>query len=305
LRRTGLRGAPARGTEEVALRLAYRPPYDWAHMQAFLAARAVAGIERVDATSYARTLACADGHALIRVRALPEEDALELRVAGAPAAALLQLSAAARRVFDLAADPHRIGVELAADPLVGPLVRARPGLRIAGAWDPFECAVRAVLGQQVSVAAGRTFAARLVERLGVSVRGGADGLTHLFPDAATLAAASLESLGITRSRAATLRALARAVLEGRIDFSAAPEEVVAALTALPGIGAWTAQYVALRALGEPDAMPAGDLVLRRLAAPAQRLLSARELEERARAWQPWRGYAVMQLWRVAAARSCA
>jgi len=214
---------------------------------------------------------------------------------------LLQLSTVARRVFDLAADPQRIGVELAADPLVGPLVRARPGLRIPGAWDPFECAVRAVLGQQVSVAAGRTFAARLVERAGVAVRDGTDGLTHLFPDAATLAAAPLESLGITRSRAATLRALSRAVLERRIDFSAAPEEVVAALAALPGIGTWTAQYVALRALGEPDAMPTGDLVLRRMAAPGQRLLSVRELEERAHAWRPWRGYAVMHLWGAAAA----
>jgi len=214
---------------------------------------------------------------------------------------LLQLSTVARRVFDLAADPQRIGVELAADPLVGPLLRARPGLRIPGAWDPFECAVRAVLGQQVSVAAGRTFAVRLVQRLGAVIRGGSDGLTHLFPDAATLAAAPLESLGMTRSRQATLRALARAVLERRVDFDAAPEEVVVALTAIPGIGSWTAQYVALRALGEPDAMPTGDLVLRRMAAPGQRLLSARELEERARAWRPWRGYAVMQLWHAAAA----
>jgi AraC family transcriptional regulator, regulatory protein of adaptative response / DNA-3-methyladenine glycosylase II len=153
----------------------------------------------------------------------------------------------------------------------------------------------------VSVAAGRTFAVRLVERAGGAIRGGTDGLTHLFPDAGTLAAAPLESLGITRSRAATLHALARAVLERRIDFSAGPEEVTAALTALPGIGAWTAQYVALRALGEPDAMPTGDLVLRRMAAKAARLLSVRELEERARAWQPWRGYAVMHLWRAAAA----
>jgi AraC family transcriptional regulator of adaptative response / DNA-3-methyladenine glycosylase II len=270
-------------------------------VQAFLATRAVEGVERVDARGYARIVACEGGHALIRVRALPGVDALELRVTGAPPAARLQLSTVARRVFDLAADPQRIGVELAADPLVGPLVRAHPGLRIPGAWDPFECAVRAVLGQQVSVAAGRTFAARLVERAGTAIRGGSDGLTHLFPDAATLVVAPLESIGITRSRAATLRALSRAVLERRIDFSAAPVEVVVALAALPGIGAWTAQYVALRALGEPDAMPAGDLVLRRMAAPAQGLLSTRELEERARAWQPWRGYAVMHLWRAAAA----
>ncbi len=302
LRRAGRGGAAARGSEEVVLRLAYRPPYDWDHVWSFLAARAVAGVERVDARGYARILACAGGHALIRVAPLRGEDALELRVAGAPPAALLALSTVARRVFDLAADPQRIGAELAADALVAPLVHARPGLRIPGAWDPFECAVRAVLGQQVSVAAGRTFAARLVERVGVAVRGGSsDGLTHLFPDAATLAAAPLESVGITRSRAATLRALARAVLERRIDFSAAPGEVIAALTALPGIGAWTAQYVALRALGEPDAMPTGDLVLRRMAATAARLLSARELEERAHAWQPWRGYAVMHLWQAAAA----
>ena len=301
LRRAGLRGATASGSEEVVLRLAYRPPYDWAHVQAFLAARAVAGVERVDARGYARTVACEGGHALIRVRGLPGRDALELRVAGAPPAVLLQLSTVARRVFDLAADPQRIGVELAADPLVGPLLRARPGLRIPGAWDPFECAVRAVLGQQVSVAAGRTFAVRLVQRLGAVIRGGSDGLTHLFPDAATLAAAPLESLGMTRSRQATLRALARAVLERRVDFDAAPEEVVVALTAIPGIGSWTAQYVALRALGEPDAMPTGDLVLRRMAAPGQRLLTARELEERARAWRPWRGYAVMHLWHATAA----
>jgi len=287
------------------LRLAYRPPYDWPHMRDFLAARAIPGVERVDARGYARTLACEGGHALICVSALPGEDALELRVRGAPPAALLQLASAARRVFDLAADPARIGVELATDPLVGPLVRQRPGLRIAGAWDAFECAVRAVLGQQVSVAAGRTFAARLVERAGVLIRGGADGadgLTHLFPTAASLASANIETLGITRARAATLRALARAVLERRLDFSATPEALAAAMVALPGIGPWTSQYVALRALGEPDALPTGDLVLRRMAAPRHGTLNARELEERARDWQPWRGYAVMHLWRAAGNR---
>ena len=300
LRRAGRRGGAAAVTEQVVLRLAYRPPYDWTHVRDFLAARAVPGVERVDGNGYARTVVCEGGHAVIRVNALPGEDALELRVAGAVPAALLQLSSVARRVFDLGADPLRIGAELSRDPLVGPLVRQRPGLRIPGAWDPFECAVRAVLGQQVSVAAGRTFATRLVERAGRAIHDSADGLTHLFPDAAALAAADLTALGLTRSRAATLRALARAVLERRIDFSAAPEDVAAAMAALPGIGPWTAQYVALRALGEPDALPTGDLVLRRLAAAAGQLLSARELEARARAWQPWRGYAVMHLWRAAA-----
>jgi AraC family transcriptional regulator of adaptative response / DNA-3-methyladenine glycosylase II len=160
--------------------------------------------------------------------------------------------------------------------------------------------VRAVLGQQVSVAAGRTFGARLVERCGAPLRTGAEGLTHLFPAPASLAHANLEGLGITTTRAAALKALARAVLEQRVDFGAAPGEVAAALAALPGIGSWTAQYVALRALGEPDAFPHGDWVLRRVAAPpGSAMLSARELEERARRWRPWRGYAAVHLWRAA------
>jgi AraC family transcriptional regulator of adaptative response / DNA-3-methyladenine glycosylase II len=303
LRQGRRRAAAADSSAEVVLRLAYRPPYDWLHLREFLARRAVAGVERVDARGYARTVACEGGHAIVSVSALRGQDALELRVAGAPPAALLQLSSVARRVFDLTADPHRIGVALGTDPLIGPLVRQRPGLRIPGTWDPFECAVRAVLGQQVSVAAGRTFAARLVERAGTVIRGGIDGLTHLFPGAAALATADLEGLGITRSRVAALQALARAVLERRLDFGAAPGRLVQELAELPGMGSWTAQYVALRALGEPDALPTGDLVLRRMAAPDGTVLSARELEARAREWQPWRGYAVVHLWGAAAERA--
>jgi AraC family transcriptional regulator of adaptative response / DNA-3-methyladenine glycosylase II len=152
----------------------------------------------------------------------------------------------------------------------------------------------------VSVAAARTFAHRLVARAGLAIRGGGDGLTHLFPTPASLAGAEVSGLGITRSRAATLHALARAVLEGRIDFGAAPNELVAAMAALPGIGPWTAQYVLMRALAEPDALPNADLVLRRVAGNGAGMLSGRQLEERARDWQPWRSYAVVHLWRAAA-----
>ena len=305
LRRHAGRGAAGGLSEEVVLRLAYRPPYDWSHMLQFLAARALPGVERVDARGYARTVACDGAHAIICVNTVPGEDALELRVSGAPPAALLQLSTIARRVFDLSADPARIRAELAADPLVGALVGQRPGLRIPGMWEPFECAVRAVLGQQVSVAAGRTFAARLVVHAGTAVRGGADGLTHLFPTPARVAAATLDGIGITGARARTLRSLARATLDGEVDFGAPPAQVAAALTAVPGIGPWTAQYVLLRALGEPDALPSADLVLRRLAASSSALLSGSQLEERARRWQPWRGYAVMHLWGAAAAAASA
>ena len=163
--------------------------------------------------------------------------------------------------------------------------------------------MRAVLGQQVTVAAGRTMAARLVARFGQRIVGGADGLTHLFPAPAALAAANLDGLGLTRAKSATLRALARALCEGVVDFGAPAEDVTASLEALPGIGAWTAQYVALRALGEPNAFLAADLVLRRMAGGGGEPLTARALEARAEAWRPWRGYAVLHLWAAAAERA--
>ncbi len=290
---------PTEGGDEVVLRLAFRPPYDWPHVHDFLATRAIPGVERVDVRGYARTVVSDEGHAIVCVRELEGEDALELRVRGAAPSALFQHSSAARRAFDLAADPARIAIAFQADPLIGPLVKRRPGLRIPGAWDAFECAVRAVLGQQVSVAAGCTLAARLVARVGRPIEGGADGLTHLFPSPAALAVANLDGLGITGARIGALHALARAMSEGKLDFGAPLEEVTAALVALPGFGLWTAQYVALRALGEPDAFPSADLVLRRMAAEGGAPLTARALEERAEPWRPWRGYAVMHLWRAA------
>lgn len=288
------------GGDEVILRLAYRPPYDWTHVRDFLAMRAAPGVERVDARGYARTVATESGHVLVRVRAIEGENALELRVRGAPPVALFQLSSVARRMFDLSADPDRIALAFESDPLIAPLVKRRPGLRIPGAWDPFECAVRAVLGQQVSVAAARTFAARLVARAGRPITDGAEGLTHLFPSPAVVARADLDGLGLTEARVGALHALGRAVLDGSVDFGAPVEEVTAALARLPGVGDWTAQYVALRALGEPDAFPSGDLVLRRVAAAGGAPLPASALATLADEWRPWRGYAVLHLWRAAA-----
>lgn len=285
---------------EVVLRLAYRPPYHWLQVRDFLAARALPGVERVDARGYARTVGLSSGPAIICVNALGAADALELRVRGAAPAALFQLSSAARRTFDLAADPARIGFALESDPLLGPLVKNKPGLRIPGAWDPFECAVRAVLGQQVSVAAGRTLAARVVGRAGRRIDGGTDGLTHLFPSPAELEAADLDGLGITGARTNALRAMARAVIDGRLDFSAPADEVGAVLASLPGFGDWTAQYISLRALGEPDAFLSGDLILRRVAGAEGSPLSPRVLQTRAEAWRPWRSYAVLHLWGLAA-----
>jgi len=302
LRRQRRGGGAGGHAHDVVLRLAFRPPYDWPQVAAFLATRALPGVERVDERGYARTVALPEGaHALVQVRPLEGEHALELRVRGAAPGALFPLASAARRSFDLAADPARIALAFEGDALLAPLVRRRPGLRIPGAWDPFECAVRAVLGQQVSVAAGRTLAARVVSRAGRALAAGGDGLTHLFPTPPALAAADLDGLGITGTRIGALRALAEAVVDGRVDFAAPVEDVAAALAALPGFGDWTAQYIALRALGEPDAFPAGDLVLRRVAAPPGAELTPRALAARAEAWRPWRAYAVLHLWNAAAA----
>lgn len=295
-KRSGGLAAGVAPENEVALRLAYRPPYDWAQVRDFLAVRALPGVERVDERAYVRTVALISGPAIVSVRPLEDADALELRVRGAPPAALFQLSSAARRTFDLAADPARIAQALKSDALLAPLIRTQPGLRIPGAWDPFECAVRAVLGQQVSVAAGRTFAARVVQRAGSRINSGIDGLTHVFPTPAQLMAADLEGLGITGTRIRALQQMARAILEERLDFRASAQEVGAVLASLPGLGDWTAQYVALRALGEPDAFLTGDLILRRAAADGGAPLSVRALSRRAESWRPWRGYAVLHLW---------
>ena len=297
------REPPTRGTgDEVSLALSYRPPYDWDHLRNFLALRATPRVERVDEQSYARLIRTDGGHAVIQVRPLQGKDALQLRVQGAPPAALFQIATAARRVFDLAADPALLAAGLESDSLLRPLVRRRPGVRIPGTWDAFECAVRAVLGQQVTVAAARTLAGRIVERIGEPVATTVAGLDRLFPTPQVLATAHLDGLGLTGSRIAALKALAVAVTEGRVAFDRPADEIVASLVELPGFGEWTAQYIALRALGEPDAFLSADLIVRRMAADGGAPLTTKELERRADAWRPWRGYAVMHLWCAATDR---
>jgi len=290
------RSADAGG--DVVLRLSFRPPYDWKQVRDFLAARAVPGVERVAAHEYARTVACDRGHALVSVRPLDDDHGLELRVRGGAPGELFQLSSRTRRMFDLSCDPAPIVAAFKQDPLLSPLIRRRPGVRIPGAWDPFECAVRAIVGQQITVAGGRTLLARLVARTGRRISTSADGLTHLFPGPSTLAAADLAGIGLTSARVRTLRALAFAVIGG-LDLNGPADAVVAALATLPGVGAWTTQYVALRSLGEPDAFPAADLVLRRVVSADGHLFSTRLLEQRAEAWRPWRAYAALHLWSAA------
>lgn len=282
--------------ESVVLRLAYRPPYDWPHLRDFLAARAVPGIEVVDGQSYVRTVSASNGGTVIQIRWMDNKDAIEFLVGGASPADLLHLSTVARRVFDLSADPEMVADALRDDPLLGALARRRPGLRIPGVWSPFECAVRAVVGQQVSVSAARTFLTRLVEQLGSPVSTAMQGLTRLFPSPESIMRAGLGGVGLTKSRTETLKGLAIACLEKRVDFNQSTDDVIRNLSGIKGIGRWTADYIALRGLGEPDAFPSGDIVLRRICSQGNKLMTRSALERRAEAWRPWRGYAAMYLW---------
>jgi len=301
--------------DAVSLTVLFRPPFDWPALRTYLAARAIPGVETVAADGrYLRTVRLHGARGWLA--AGPAETpagtagaaALRLEVSTGLVPALEPLLARVRRLFDLDADPHAVAADLGRHPTLAPLVARRPGLRLPGAADGFEIAVRAVLGQQVTVRGASTLAGRLVRLAAEPLAAnpaGPDGrplpLTHLPLTAERLAEASPEALagiGLPRARAATLVALARAVADGELPELvddrpvAEPEQLVRRLTALPGIGRWTATYVAMRALPWPDAFPEGDLGLRR----AMGGLSPARLRAAAEAWRPWRAYAAQHLW---------
>ena len=315
-------------------RLAYRPPYDWDAMLAFLSARATPGVESVipaprpttknaktakgakdearqslrssrplrsswsasDESHYRRTISVDGRHGSIEVSRLESRSALSLEVRFPDPRALLFIVERVKAMFDLGADPAIIAEHLRADPLLrGPLAK-HPGIRTPGAWDGFELAVRAILGQQISVRAATTMAGRIATMFGSPAITG-DESEWLFPTPAQLAHAAIERAGVVSARAETIRSLARCVADATITFNSSVDarDMVSALKDLPGIGDWTAEYIAMRALGEPDAFPSGDLVLRRMAGGC----AARALDRRSASWRPWRAYAVMLLWQSA------
>ncbi len=311
-RRTGARaGLPAGPDPDGApgtwltLRLACREPFDAAGWLGFLAARALPGVEQVTADRYTRTVRTAAGPGIIELVPRPGQGHVLLLARLSGLGAVGPVVGRARRLLDADADPLAIGATLAADDVLAPLVRARPGLRVPGAYDGFELAVRAVLGQQVSVAAASTFAGRLAARYGVLLPGGpghgpagrapagAPGPGRIvFPDPGALAGADLSGLGLTTARQRTLGALAEAAVAGRLnlDPGADPEEIAARLREVPGIGPWTIGYILMRAAADPDAFPDADLGLRRA---MTRLGIPPGYEAR---WRPWRAYAAMHLW---------
>lgn len=299
-----LRRRPAVAQEGLVLRLTYRPPYDFAAMLDFLRGRALPGIEIVGTHDYSRVIGNIDAPGWLRVSAWPgDECALQLQLHDVAPSRLLEVVQRVRRMFDLDADPAAISGVLSAHPRLRPLLTQRPGLRLPSGWDGFEIAVRAIIGQQVSVAAARTLASRLAQRHGAALPASfvAQGFSHLFPTPGVLADVDLTEIGLIRARANCVNGVARALLDGRVDFrnERTLDDFVARWVALPGIGPWTAQYIAMRALGHPDAFPAEDLVLQRAMADDGGRLSARALSAQAEAWRPWRAYAVMQLWRAA------
>ena len=302
LRRAGGDDVSARGGGWITLRLPYRAPYDWDGIIAFLALRAIEGVESVTPERYARAIAVgADRGLLIVTRGADDEIRVSVRFP--KIAALPLIIAKVRRVFDLAADPEQIGAHLAGDPRLASLVAARPGLRVPGAWDGFELAVRAILGQQITVVAARNLAGRIVrdwgEALPSVMRDQIDGVTHVFPSAERLAAADLSVLPMPRARSASLESLARAVAADPALFGPRRglDEAVAVLKALPGIGEWTAQYIAMREIREPDAFPSGDVALMRaLQTDDGPRPTTVEMLSRAETWRPWRAYAALHLW---------
>lgn len=276
------------------LRMPFRGPLDWDAIVAYFRPRVIPGVEQIDGDVYRRTVVVdGDPGVLEILRGGP--DYLLLRAHLPHWENLIHLVQRARRIASLDVDVDQPLDVLGRDPVVGPLIAARPGLRTPGAWDPFETGVRAILGQQVSVSGATTLAGRLVQRVGTAVAGlGAVGLTHTFPTPEALAAADLDGVGLPGARQAAIRVFAEAVADGsvRLDRSVGMDELVSSITALPGLGPWTAQYIALR-LGEPDAFPDTDLGVRRF-------LAANPGEAVPDRWRPWRSLAATHLWAAAA-----
>ena len=292
------------GEQSLTLRLGYRPPYQWRAMLDFLAYRAIQGVEVVGNDAYMRVIRVEDGErkplfGWIRVKHLPQKNALAVTVSTALLPALPQVLARVRQVFDLYCCPGTIDETLAAMNALRPGLCV-PGTRLPGCFDPFEMVVRAVLGQQITVKAAGTLAGRLAQTFGTAVETGIPGLERAFPSAQDITALPgdcadhLGPLGIIRSRSATIAALARTIVSGAIDFSAGtqPDEDIKTLLSVPGIGLWTAHYIAMRAMAWPDAFPHTDYGVKKALAP----LSAGEILQLAEAWRPWRSYATINLW---------
>jgi AraC family transcriptional regulator, regulatory protein of adaptative response / DNA-3-methyladenine glycosylase II len=289
----------------IVLHLPYRPPFDWQTLIRFLKPRETPGVEFIEDDCYRRTIEINDRTGEIEVRPASGEPLLRVRVILPSYEQLMLIVERVRRMFDLGADPLQIASHLAQDARLGNLLQARPGLRVPGVWDTFELAVRAVLGQQVTFVDAEPVIARLVRTFGAPIKATTLKLTHVFPKPEVLAAANLSRIGIPAARAETLRAVARAMCDGKFNLAASKslDEVIRGLCTIPGLGHRRANYIAMRAFGEPDAFPSSDLGLRRVLTTGRILLSEEEFIIAGQRWRPWRAYAAMHLWAADALKS--
>ncbi|MEJ2718563.1 MAG: AlkA N-terminal domain-containing protein [Deltaproteobacteria bacterium] len=289
------------GTElsQCTLTLSYRPPFDWQRMLAFFELRAIPGVELVAGGVYQRTIRINETSVVISVGHSARRNAVLLTVALSDSRDLMSIVQRVRRMFDLDANMTAIHDALAADTVLAKLVRERPGLRLPGSWDPIETAVRAVVGQQVSVKGARTVLGRIAARTGPRFES-ADhpGLTRVFPTAHELNTSDLRGIGIPEMRVRTIKALAEKVDREEFSFmvKGSLSNFIEQLTQIPGIGDWTAQYIAMRAMGEPDAFPASDLGIIKALRQDGKQLTLKQIRQRAEKWRPWRAYAAMLLW---------
>lgn len=285
----------------LTVRLPYRQPFDWSHAIAFFAARATPGVESTEGDCYRRSVAIDGEPGALEVKPATKPGFLSLTLMGVRTTSIFEVVQRARDLFDLDAPVDEITQVLRADQKLKAALKTLPGVRVPGAWDGFELTVRAILGQQVSVAAATTLAGRIASRYGTPLVLEDDrsvpGVTTVFPSPERLARARFNNIGLVKARAETIRALARKVINGEISFDLSQDvdEFCGRLCAIKGIGDWTAQYVAMRALKNPDAFPASDLGLLKAIDPPARW-KPRDLEARAEHWRPWRAYAALLLW---------
>ena len=284
---------------QCTLTLSYRPPFHWQSMLGFFELRAIPGVEFVARGVYHRTIRINETTGVISMAHQPRDNALLLTVALSDSRDLMPIVERVRRMFDLDANMTAIHDVLAADVVLERLVRKQPGLRLPGAWDPFEAAIRAVVGQQISVKGARTIMGRIAAKAGPLFESvDHPELTHFFPTADELNACDPGMVGMPESRVRTVRALAERVDRERFSFvvNGSLSDFIEQLTRIPGIGDWTAQYIAMRAMGEPDAFPAADLGIIKALLQGDKRLTPKQIRQRAEQWRPWRAYAAMFLW---------
>ncbi|EJL93344.1 3-methyladenine DNA glycosylase/8-oxoguanine DNA glycosylase [Herbaspirillum sp. CF444] len=288
--------------------LPFKPPFDWERLLRFFGGRSTAGVEAVENGVYLRAIEWHGDIGTLAVSRHPQDNVLVAVLEGKVSRHADELVAPLSRMFGLDADPKPIRRHLAADPWLAPLLKAAPGLRLPGAWSAFELIVRTIVGQQVSVKAATTIVGRLVERAGERIeRHPHEATSWRFPTPHALAAADLTAIGMPGKRVAALQGFAHAVAIGDVPVDAPDVDLAdrrKALLALPGIGPWTVEYVAMRAWRDADAWPASDLVLMQaIAGRDPALLKLAHQRARAEAWRPWRAYVAMHLWNEIADRS--